>query len=106
MHQLRWATSNVLRGDFLWVVLYCEWEMGVLLLRLNGRPSGQKQVLFRLPRSERLKHPRRSPERESAPHCSTTAPGENVSMILPITGRKMDLKLSSSIPSCRGKLIA
>jgi hypothetical protein len=37
------------------------------------------------PRRERLKHPRRSPDKLSAPHCSTMAPGWYRSMILAIT---------------------
>ena len=54
------------------------------------------------PSSDREKQPRRSLARESAPHCTTIAPGRNTSMALVITGRKMRMKVASSIPSRSG----
>ena len=42
------------------------------------------------PRTERLKQPSRSPESESAPQQSTTAPGWKVAITFSTTGLKID----------------
>lgn len=44
--------------------------------------------------------PRRSAASESAPHCSTTAPGLNTSMILLMMGMKSCLNMALVTPPC------
>ena len=55
----------------------------------------QNSRLLPVPFTERLKHPKRSPLNESAPHCITTALGRNVSMILEITFRERQRELTT-----------
>ena len=54
------------------------------------------------PRMDRLKHPRRSPVRESAPDWNTTASGAYISITFAMMGLKSRLYDSSSMPSFRG----
>ena len=67
---------------------------------------GRGEKGFDGPSRLRLKQPRRSPDSESAPHCSTTASGRYFSMTLPSTVRKIPTKTRSLTPSCRGKFSA
>ena len=57
------------------------------------------------PFEDKLKHPNLSPDRLSAPHCNTIAPGRYHCITYDIIGSNIEAYDSSSIPSLRGKLI-
>src|SRR5271163_1298937 len=70
-----------------------------------GRPYDlTKLTQFACPLMLRLKQPNRSPERLSPPHCRTTACGLYHSIVALMTGSKIPLYETSSIPSRSGKL--
>uniref|UniRef100_A0A182NXS9 Uncharacterized protein n=1 Tax=Anopheles dirus TaxID=7168 RepID=A0A182NXS9_9DIPT len=58
------------------------------------------------PKYSKLKQPSRSPVSESAPHCSTTADGWNVSITFEMIGTKIESYDSSSMPSRSGMFTA
>ena len=75
--------------------------------RMSGNPESLRYLTqFACPSIVKLKHPNLSPERESAPHCNTTAEGWNQSRIRWMTGSKTPLNASSVKPSRSGTFTA
>ena len=72
-------------------------QPGATLRAAMGSPQSRPGPS--LPRIDRLKQPRRSPESESAPHCSTTALGWYISITLAITYTQHTSHMLSPTPN-------
>ena len=70
---------------------------------MGTRNRARKSMAAAWPSRDRLKQPRRSPDRESAPHDDDRARLEDVHDVV-MTGSNTKRYDSSSMPSCRGTL--